>query len=125
MEVQIVEKHENMVRVNTTIGFFYGIWCSPVPAELRKYIVELDSDDVLTLETIRLSNSSEPCISCLDGIIYLNGVVEEIQDGLIFLRLHKSIMMLEISPHFDFSMFFNQFVCVRLHGINLFDTGLC
>ena len=47
MEVMVVGKCLNKVKVNTKIGSFNGIWCSSDPTLFKKYSVELDCDEVI------------------------------------------------------------------------------
>ena len=79
MEALIIDKHEKRVRVDTTIGCFEGTWCSADPADFRRYILELDSDEILTLEAIKLSNIDTSYIKYIDDKIYVysRGVVDE------------------------------------------------
>lgn len=124
MEIQIVDNRAGIVRVNTAIGCFRGIWCSSAPVVSKRYIVELDSDDVLTSDAVELSNSSDPCIESVDQIIIITGFVEEIQDEVMILRLQKSLVMLEISPGSNFTQYIGHYVRVRLNEIKLYDTGI-
>ncbi len=124
MEIQIVGNQADIVRINTAIGSFNGIWCSSTPVVSKKYIVELDSDEVLTSDAVVLSNSSNPRIEYVDQTIYITGFVEEIQDEVMILRLQKSLMMLEISSSLDFVQYIGHYVRVRLSEIKLYDTGV-
>lgn len=124
MEIQIVDNQANIVRVNTTIGCFNGIWCSSTPVVSKRYIVELDSDDVLTSDAVELSNSCNPWIEYVDQTINITGFVEEIQDEVMILRLQKSLMMLEISSSLNFVQYIGHYVRVRLSEIKLYDTGI-
>ena len=124
MEIQIVDNQADIVRVNTAIGFFNGIWCSSAPVVSKRYIVELDSDDVLTSDAVELSNSCNPWIEYVDQTINITGFVEEIQDEVMILRLQKSLMMLEISSSLDFVQYIGHYVRVRLSEIKLYDTGI-
>lgn len=125
MEIQIVDSWADIVRVHTAIGCFNGVWRSSTPAVLKRYIVELDSDDVLTPDAVELSNSSKPWIAYVDQTINITGLVEEVQDEVIILRLQHSIMMLEISSKLDFVQYVGRYVHVRLSEIKLYDTGIC
>lgn len=125
MEIHVIEKNKNVVRVSTAIGDFNAYWCSSVPAEYRKYIVELDSDVILTIDDIELSNSTTSCINDNNGKCILTGVIEDIQNDILVFRIHNSIMMLEISSTVDFLPFVNRFVRITLPQINLFDMELC
>ncbi len=124
MEIQIVDSWGNIVRVNTEIGCFNGVWCSSSPAVAKSYIVELDSDDVLTPDAVELSNFSKPWIAYVDQTINITGLVEEVQDEVIILRLQNSLMMLEISSKLDFVQYVGCYVHVRLSEIKLYDTGI-
>ncbi len=124
MEIQIVDNHANIVRVYTSIGCFSGIWCSSTPVISKRYIIELDSDDVLTSDAVEFSNSCKPHIECVDQTIHVTGFVEEIQDEVIVLRLHESIMMLEISSHSNFTQYIGHYVRIRLNELKLYDTGI-
>lgn len=124
MEIQIVDNHANIVLVNTAIGCFKGIWCSSTPVVSKRYIVELDSDDVLTSDAVELLNSCNPWIEYVDQTINITGFVEEIQDEVMILRLQKSLMMLEISSSLDFVQYIGHYVRVRLSEIKLYDTGI-
>lgn len=124
MEVLIVDKQEDKVRVNTEIGWFNGIWCSLEPVVSKKYIVELDSDEVLTLNEIELSSFKNPCIEYANETTYITGKVEEIQDNMMILRLQKSIMMLEILSDINFTHYIGNYVRISLSEIKLYDTGI-
>ena len=124
MEIQIVDNLADIVRVYTAIGCFNGIWCSSTPEVSKRYIVELDSDDVLTSDAVELSTSCNPRIEYVDQIINITGFVEEIQDEVMILRLQKSLMMLEISSSLDFVQYIGHYVRVRLSEIKLYDTGI-
>jgi len=124
MEIQIVDNLADIVRVNTAIGCFNGIWCSSTPVLSKRYIVELDSNDVLTSDAVELSTSCNPRIENVDQTINITGFVEEIQDEVMILRLQKSLMMLEISSSLDFVQYIGHYVRVRLSEIKLYDTGI-
>ncbi len=124
MEIRIVDNTANIVRVNTAIGSFDGIWCSSTPVISKKYIVELDCDDVLTADRVEISTSGIPCIEYINQMIHITGYVEEIQDSIMILRLQDSLMMLEISPSFEFMHYVGHYVRVRLSNVRLYDTGI-
>ena len=124
MEAYITQKKESFVEICTDLGRIWGIWRSPAPAELRKYIIELDSSEILTVDTDKITDYAKPTIKFEDDTVYLNGFVEEVQDNILILRLSNSIMMLQISNKDDFSSFVNKFVCVELQNISFYDTGI-
>lgn len=124
MEIQIIDNMGNIVQVNTAIGCFTGTWCSSTPVVSKRYIVELDSDNVITSDEVELSTSCNPRIENMDQIINITGFVEVIQDEVMILRLQKSLMMLEISSSLDFVQYIGHYVRVRLSEIKLYDTGI-
>ncbi len=124
MEIQVVDNRADIVRVNTEIGCFDGIWCSLPPVVSKKYVVELDCDDVLAQDMVILSDSCDPHIECVNQTINITGYVEEVQDGIMILRLQKSLMMLEIASGLDLAHYIGHYVRVRLSSIKLYDTGI-
>ena len=86
--------------------------------------MELDSDEVITPDVINISDDRNASIKSINGMVYLVGLVEEIQDKVIILRLQKTIMMLEVSNEFDFTQYIGHYVNVTLGDINLYDTGI-
>ena len=124
MEAHVIKINSNKVQVYTRFGCVWGEWCSPVPADLKKYILEIDSDDIITFDNIRLSKYLEPQMKYDNGNVCLNGTVDEIEDGVMILRLSNAIVMLQIQNDRDFSIFVNKFVCVTLKNIQFYDTGI-
>lgn len=124
MEIQIIGKQADMVQVRSPIGCFNGTWCSSTPVISKRYIVELDSADVINLAVIERSDSCSPHIEYLDQAINITGFVEEIQDKVMVLRLLNSLMMLEISSNSDFAQYIGHYVNVRMSEIRLYDTGI-
>ena len=124
MEIQIVENEENIVQVHTSIGDFKAIWCSSTPLISKKYIVELDSDDVITLDKVRISDSCNPRIENFEQAICITGFVQEIQDAVMILQLDKHLMMLELSENSDFLQYIGRYVSVRFDEIKLYDTEI-
>ena len=125
MEVQILEKQDGFVRVKSTIGSFYGTWCSSTPIVAKKYIVELDSDAVLTLDDVELSKCNKPSVKGTKGMTYVVGLVEEIENSIIILRLQSTIMMLEILPNLDFTQYLGRYIKISISDIVLYDVGIC
>ena len=124
MEVQIIEICSNVVSVKTAIGNFNGIWCSPTLDIFKRYIVELESDEVLTPDVIKFSSSNKPCIEAVCNNINVTGFVEEIHDNVMIFRLQKTLMMLEICSHAEFIQYLGHYVVVILGEIKLYDTGI-
>ena len=124
MEVLIINRWGKSVRVSSPIGSFNGVWCSSDPVISKRYIVELDSDSVLTLDAIKLSSSASFHIECIKDVVYFTGLVEGIENNVMYLRLCGSIVMLELLPHSDFEVFIGRYITVRINDIKLYDTGI-
>lgn len=124
MEVLVVFKDLDIVRVDTKIGSFNGQWCSQEPIVAKKYIVELDTDEVLTSDDIEISDFRNPYIECLNDKIYVTGLIETVEDNVMILRLQESIMMVEISSNTVLSNCIGHYVRIRLRKIKLYDTGV-
>ena len=95
MEIYVLDTFNDIVKVKSSLGNFCGRWCSPNSPKLKKYFVELDTDEILCSKNITISDKTYPNIKYLDGYIYIFGFVEEIQDGLLFLRLQKDLIIFE------------------------------
>ena len=124
MEVMVVGKCLSSVRVNTKIGSFNGIWCSPDPTLFKKYNVELDCDEALKPDDIDISRYGTPSIDSFNGSIYITGMLENIQDNVMTLRLHESIMMVEISSNPMISDCVGTYIRIKLNEVKLYDTGI-
>lgn len=124
MRVTVTAICENQVYVNTDIGIIYGVWCSNEPVELKEYELELDCDEIITSDKISFSNSPQPFVSSCGGMVILNGIVEDIQEKVLFLRLSQDIVMLEVSSNFDITAYLHKFVRIYLSKLNLYDIGL-
>lgn len=86
--------------------------------------MELDCDEVIGSANIRKSNTPQMMITTQNGVVILSGLVEEIQDGVLYLRCSKDIFMLEVCPEENLSDFTGQYVEVTIHNLNIYDTGL-
>lgn len=124
MYADVIEINENKVTAQTDVGLVCGYWCSNVLVEHKKYDLELDCDDVITEFDINFSSNNKDRIECLNESINLYGYVEEYEDNILFLRLNQEIIMLETSSNFDFSKFINNFVCINIQQINLYDKEI-
>lgn len=124
MEILIVDRQDDCVHVCSSFGTFFGIWCSSSPPELKKYVVELDSDDVITPNMLTFSSIKLPYIESRDDATYLGGIVEEIENNVMFLRIGTDLIMLETVHDSDYSRYIGQFVQVALFKLQLYDLGL-
>lgn len=124
MEIIILEKVNNMVYVQSDFGLFYGVWCSEDPQKNKKYHVELDIDQSLTCDDIEMLNFSVPHIEYVEGKASIFGLIEEVEDNIIFLRLNKSIIMFQVSSQVTPKNYLGHYVRLEVKEIKLFDIGI-
>lgn len=116
----VLNYRNDLVQVKTDIGVFEGIWKSDKLAEYRCYDLELACDDVIEQEVLQYSGIATPFITNVENGVMINALLEEIEDSVLFLRLFGDLMMLEISPSSDFSIYVGCYVRVKLSHIHLY-----
>ena len=124
MEVSIIAKQDDYVHACSSFGAFFGIWCSPSPPELKRYAVELDSNDIVSPNILTSSPAKLPHVESRDNATYLTALLEEIEDNLLFLRIGTDLVMLETAHNSDYSRYIGQYVRVKLSKLFLYDLGL-
>ena len=124
MEILILEIFNDTVYVQSEFGLFYGVWCSGEPQKNKNYCVELDIDQLLTCDDIKVLNFFTPHIEHVDGIVSIFGLVEEADDNVMYLRLGKSIIMCQVSSTVTPINYIGQYVRLDLKEIKIFDIGI-
>jgi hypothetical protein len=124
LEVLITEKQDHYVHAFSSFGSFWGLWCSSFPPECKRYAIELDSTDILTPNMITISSIKKPYIERRGEVTYLNGLVEEIEDDLLFLRFDTDLIMLNLGHAYDYSRYIGQYIQVKLIKLHLYNIGL-
>lgn len=124
MNAIVVNCNDNIVQVKSHIGCFEGIFCSDKAAEYRQYDFELASDDIITQKSLRFSTISLPSVDNYEDAIIINGLVEAVEDDILFLRLSGDVLMLNHSPDSNFAQYVGRYVQIRLSEIKLYDTGI-
>ena len=125
MEGTITKIQGKKVRIDTALGWFNGTWCSTVQPLLKRYVVELDSDDIINADIIKISKISVANIEYIDDVIYITGLVEYIQNNIMFLRLKESVIMLELEHDISFDKYLGRYVVVSLKNLNIYDACIC
>ena len=125
MFVKIIKVHDNDVAVSTPYGSFCGRWCdAAVPQSLRVYDVELDTDDIIDDTAVCNAKINEPSILCDEDKVQLTGLLERYENCMLFVRLGESLIMLETDAEFDASRYVGEYICIRVSGLQLWNTGL-
>ena len=125
MNAIVIETYGDMTLVQTPFGNVVGKWCSDKPVALKKYILELDCDDIVTPENIQTTVTSKPFIANRTDRVTICGLVEEIEDRLMYVRIEGDLLMLDILPISAYEKFINHYVQINLSSIHFYDTGLC
>ena len=124
MEVLVTDKQDNCVRVCSSFGEFFGMWRSPSLPQLKKYTVGLDSHDIISDDMLTFTPTSSPHIECTGNDVYLTGLLEEIENDVLFLRLGTDLVMFETAQNSDYSKYIGLYVQVRVSQLLLYDVGL-
>lgn len=125
MKVVVVEESNNIVRIKTALGTIVGKWCSPKPAILKSYFIEIDCDDTVSAEHIQVVPCCNPFIANKESnTIVLCGLVEAIEDELFFLRLSNDLVMLKTDCTLDAYRYVDKYVQVILSNIKFYDIGV-
>lgn len=121
--MSIIDKQNSWVHACSLFGTFFGTWCSPLPPELKSYVVELDSNDFVSPNAISFSATKQPNVESRNGATYLTGLLEEIEGMLMFLRIGADLVMLEMTHNSDYSNYVGHFVQVELSELLVYDIG--
>lgn len=119
MKALIMDNKDKLVQVQTEFGSFQGRWMSDMPTN-TSYLVELGCNAVTNPEHICLSAEIQPAIYEDGAYTVFNGVVEEIEDSVMFLRLQDSIVMITISCNIDVQAYTCQWVTIRVDGVEIY-----
>ena len=122
MKIDVVEILDENVRAETQFGTIYGKMITDSAIKRNSYDVEIDIDGMLNMDRIELSSIAAPSISCKDDKVHITGLVEKIEDGVLFLRLKESLIMIEISDIENMRKYIGKFVVISTHSLCLYDT---
>lgn len=125
MEAVLLEVKGDKAVVSTDVGVIEGKWFSETSICTRRYIIELDCDDIVDICNIKYSKEKISNISNEDTEVVLTGIVGEIEDRVLYLRVLDDIIMLKIKHKDEYEKFINEHVSIKVSGINFFDTGIC
>lgn len=97
-EVNLLPDSLQLVRFQCQSGETWGNWSNHqlVPRRSQDYSVELDVDQVMTLgQNASYSRQSECAVNHEEGLVTLNGLVEDRDDdGMIYLRIAPDCLMM-------------------------------
>ncbi len=122
MEILVTDKSNEKIRAKTDFGSFWCRWCSQEDATIsQKYYVELDFDGIITHDDIVFANNNYPSIHQEGDMTHVTGYVEEINNGVLFLRLDFLLIMVEIYSSFDFSKYLGKYITITRNDVTLYD----
>ena len=88
------------------------------------YNIEIDADDIVSNQDIAKSNIENASIYTQKNYVFFNGFVESVEDDLLFLRLGEDIIMFAVEDAKYCKKYTSQFVAIKTHNVNMFDTGV-
>lgn len=125
MKVHVLSKIADRVKVKSLIGTFEAKWCTESPVVSGQYFVELGSKEELTHDSIIKVNMWRGAeVRSENNEVYLTGFAEDIEDGVLFLRLGESLMMVNLSSGQNFDEFKEKYVSIKLKELNLYDIHI-
>lgn len=125
MNAVVTKVYDDIVHIKTDYGSAFGKWCSNEPIIEKRYIIELDCNDIVVPESVKIISACSPSIMYHDECVVIRGYVEQIEDDILFLRVAEDLLMLNVASAFDSRDYINKYVCIRLSNISFYDTGLC
>ena len=120
MNAVVLDYHDNIAKVRTDVGIFEGVWCADPPVKGKYYMLELACTDIIEQDQLQHSKITAPSISNDQNGIVVNGLLEEIEDVVMFIRLCGNLLMLEVSPVCNFYQYVGHYVQIRLNNIHLY-----
>lgn len=121
---RITHINDNQVTVVTEYGMFTGTWCDVKPPMLKKYYLELDVPDIISLADVRLPNEQRFAVCDGTQCIYITGLVVHVEEDLLFLQFGDGIIMLNKDSNSDFATYLDQYVVITVSQLYVYDTGI-
>lgn len=124
MKIFIYNISGTNVSASTEFGDIKGKWCSNSIPTQKEYIVEIDCRDLLSTQNFYIAKQEVPFLKIKGEHVQICGYCESFEDGVLFLRLGKYLIMLECESGLAMSSFIGSYLCVTLSSIELYDTGI-
>lgn len=130
----VIDIKGEWILVRSELGSFWGKWpkeVSPMlpvkPPQLKSYDFELDWKGKISPEDIAIVEVGDHFseIRNEEGATYLTGLVDDVEDGVLTLRLSPVIIMIETMPDRDYNAFLGRNVQIKVSELCLYDTGSC
>ena len=103
MEVNVLSynKNENTVEARTQYGILHCVWKGQNEPELKRYIVELASDDVVKCKQINKNDGIEVGIYEDEKGFLICGTVYDIENDLIVVSIEGEQIMISVDEVCD------------------------
>ena len=86
--------------------------------------MEIECNEIIQKKMVDIIHIREETIKCDNNFIQMYGVVEFVENDILYLRIKTDIIMLETEPNVDFFDYLNKNVCITLHEIYFYNTGI-
>lgn len=116
--------YDNYVEVSSPYGIFCGTYVGEKMSMGETHDVEIDIPNVFALDDFKISDTQSFNIVTSNGITTINGLVEEIDNDLIFIRFGLDLIAIEIISDAEYKSLLNKYVSLAFDKIALYDTGV-
>lgn len=125
MQVIVKSIEGNSVGFESPYGSAIGIWEDEVPANKKEYSVELDINEIVKYNDIKLSRDNKPKIEMNSkGILICGLLVEYNVDGYAVLKLGDSLIGIETIFDEAFLSMCGYYILFIVPEIYLYDEHL-
>lgn len=115
---------ENNIEALSPYGKFRGKYYGENIGLNMKCDVEIEVSKIFRLCDFELDNENIYNITTSNGFTTITGLVQEIDNDVIYLKLGVNLIVLEIAPEIDYQSILNKSVCFTIDNLELYDTGL-
>ena len=112
----------NLVQVNSEFGEFKAYMRTEFAPNQRSYDVELDFEDVVSKDDFSHSESKIERIIEDNQFIYITGIIDSIEDSVLFMKLKDSIIMFEFEDECIERIVLNEWITVRVSAVNMYSV---
>ena len=122
MKICIIEISGKNVLANTKYGPINGYFITNSICERKEYEVELDFNDIVEFEDISYASPVKPSIKVENEVISFTGVVESVEDHLLFLRMEDNLLMFETVDDIRFLDYVNKVATIKTREVLMYEV---
>ena len=114
--------NDNYVEVSSPYGTFCGKYVGENICTDHMCDVEIDIPNVFALDDFEISDTQSFNIVTSNGITTINGLVQEIDADIIFVRFGLDLIAIKIILDVEYQSLLNKYVSFSFVKIVLYDT---